>query len=73
MFDKLILDNSWIHNTVQSFTYAENAALAHLNYEKCLIDLENRHPEQPDIGGDCFLITDPNPPMYVHFSDYSNL
>lgn len=61
---------SWIHNTVSSFTYAENASYAHLLYEKCLVDLENKVPTQPDIGGQAFLVTDPNPP--ITYGDFYN-
>ncbi|KAF8656517.1 hypothetical protein AX16_002481 [Volvariella volvacea WC 439] len=60
---------SWIHNVVQSFTYVENCALAHLLYERQLIRIYEQSsdsrspasPRYPDIGGQAFLIADPAP------------
>ncbi|KAJ7135961.1 NAD-P-binding protein [Mycena epipterygia] len=52
---------SWIHSMVGNFIYVENAALAHLLYEQRLIELSNGGTN-PDIGGQAFIVTDPNPP-----------
>lgn len=49
---------SWISNIVQSFTYVENCAEAHLCYERRLIEL-NGGSKNPDIGGQAFCIADP--------------
>jgi nucleoside-diphosphate-sugar epimerase len=49
---------TWIANTVQSFCYVENCALAHLCYEQCLIDTL-AGGKNPDIGGQAFVIADP--------------
>ncbi|KAJ7598597.1 NAD-P-binding protein [Mycena floridula] len=43
-----------------SYIYVENCALGHLCYEQRLIDL-SKGSSNPDIGGQGFLITDPNP------------
>ncbi|KZV80753.1 hypothetical protein EXIGLDRAFT_568042, partial [Exidia glandulosa HHB12029] len=48
---------SWILDSIQSFCYVENMALAHLQLEASLL-------EKPELaGGDAFCITDPNPPI----------
>ncbi|RAK95105.1 putative 3-beta hydroxysteroid dehydrogenase/isomerase family protein [Aspergillus ibericus CBS 121593] len=60
---------SWLPNIVHNFVSAENVSIAHLAYERCLINLSNTSPSPssqsplPDIGGQAFLITDPNPPL----------
>jgi len=54
---------TWVANTLQSFTYVENCAYAHLCYERRLIDLAQRSCKNPDIGGQSFVIADPGPPM----------
>lgn len=54
---------TWIPNIVQSFTYVENCACAHLCYERRLIDLSRPSCKNPDIGGQAFVITDPGPPV----------
>ena len=57
---------TWIPNILQSFVYVENCALAHLCYERRLIELEEGSPN-PDIGGQAFIVTDAGPPLT--FSD----
>ncbi|KAJ8457102.1 hypothetical protein ONZ45_g18452 [Pleurotus djamor] len=52
---------TWIQNILQSFNYVENCSLAHLCYERQLVDLING-TENPDIGGQFFHIADPGPP-----------
>ncbi|PWY76463.1 NAD(P)-binding protein [Aspergillus sclerotioniger CBS 115572] len=51
---------SWLSNIVHNFVSAENVSIAHLAYEHCLIN--NHTNNLPNIGGQAFLITDPNPP-----------
>ncbi|KAF9530025.1 hypothetical protein CPB83DRAFT_788989 [Crepidotus variabilis] len=53
---------SWAHNVVQSFNYVENCAAAHLCYEARLIELQSSTSNNPDIGGDAFVVADPGPP-----------
>ncbi|KAJ2929938.1 hypothetical protein H1R20_g7147, partial [Candolleomyces eurysporus] len=54
---------TWIWNIMQSFCYVENCALAHLLYERRLIDLMNQAGQRlPDIGGQAFCVADPGPP-----------
>jgi len=50
----------WVGNVIQSFSYVENCAEAHLCYEARLIDLL-AGSKNPDIGGQAFCITDPGP------------
>ena len=52
---------SWIFTIVQSFSYVENCAVAHLLYEERLIELLTPGSRYPDIGGQAFCITDPGP------------
>ncbi|KAF8962283.1 NAD-P-binding protein [Flammula alnicola] len=52
---------TWTSTMIQSFSYVENCAAAHLCYEARLIDLLNGSTN-PDIGGQAFCITDPGPP-----------
>lgn len=49
----------FIHNLFSSLCYIENAILAHLCYEQRLVELA-RGSNNPDIGGQGFMITDPN-------------
>ncbi|KAF9480975.1 NAD-P-binding protein [Pholiota conissans] len=49
---------TWINSVVQSFSYVENCAAAHLCYEARLIDLLEGSAN-PDIGGQAFCIADP--------------
>lgn len=57
---------SWVHNVVQPLVYVENCALAHLCYERQLIDCSPpggaTPSSNPDIGGKSFTIVDPGPP-----------
>jgi hypothetical protein len=57
---------TWISNILQSFCYVENCALAHLLYERRLLDLINQAELEskrlPDIGGQAFCVADPGPP-----------
>ena len=56
---------SWISTVVQSFSYVENCAVAHLLYEQRLIELLKPGSKYPDIGGQAFCIADPGPtPTY---------
>jgi nucleoside-diphosphate-sugar epimerase len=49
---------SWIGTILQSFSYVENCAAAHLCYEARLIELQGGS-KNPDIGGQAFCIADP--------------
>lgn len=49
-------------SAIQSYVYVENCALAHLLYEQRLLELASGS-SNPDIGGQAFTITDPNPPI----------
>ncbi|KAG6896352.1 hypothetical protein C0992_008814 [Termitomyces sp. T32_za158] len=51
---------TWVANTMQSFCYVENCALAHLCYEQRLMELQ-RGGKNPDIGGQAFVVADPGP------------
>ena len=53
---------TWVPNILQSLTYVENGALAHLCYEQRLIELE-RGSSNPDIGGQAFTVTDAELPL----------
>ncbi|KAE8388492.1 hypothetical protein BDV23DRAFT_173781 [Aspergillus alliaceus] len=53
----------WTYNVVQSFVNAENVSIAHLLYEQRLIEHTNSPDTLPNIGGQAFVVTDPNPPM----------
>ena len=52
---------SWIFTILQSFSYVENCAVAHLLYEQRLIELLTPESKYPDIGGQAFCISDPGP------------
>ena len=52
---------SWVSTVVQSLTYVENCAVAHLLYEQRLIELLTPGSKYPDIGGQSFCIADPGP------------
>ncbi|KAI9934205.1 hypothetical protein ASPWEDRAFT_170169 [Aspergillus wentii DTO 134E9] len=53
---------TWTSKILQSFVNAENVSIAHLLYEQRLLDLTNPiAPSHPDIGGQSFTVTDPNP------------
>ena len=57
---------SWAQHVLHNFIYVENASLAHLCYERRLID-KARGSSNPDIGGQAFCIVDDGPP--VTYSD----
>ncbi|EEB96256.1 hypothetical protein MPER_04638 [Moniliophthora perniciosa FA553] len=52
---------SFSNHSVTNSCHVENIALAHLLYERKLIDLADGKAN-PDIGGQAFTITDPGPP-----------
>ncbi|KAF7289853.1 3-beta hydroxysteroid dehydrogenase isomerase family [Mycena indigotica] len=52
---------TWMDTVIQNFVYVENGALSHLLYEQRLIELANGS-QNPDIGGQAFVIADPGPP-----------
>ncbi|KAF1815941.1 putative 3-beta hydroxysteroid dehydrogenase/isomerase family protein [Eremomyces bilateralis CBS 781.70] len=54
---------SWLHNILQNFVHVQHVSLAHLLYEARLIDLLSppASSQMPDIGGETFAVTDPNP------------
>ncbi|KAF9892764.1 hypothetical protein FE257_001166 [Aspergillus nanangensis] len=52
---------SWTYDIIHNFVNAENVSIAHLNYEKCLIDQTKTPDQLPNIGGQAFVVTDPNP------------
>ncbi|GAQ44427.1 hypothetical protein AtubIFM54640_011144 [Aspergillus tubingensis] len=56
---------AWLIDTMQNFVNAENVSIAHLLYEQRLIEHTNSPTTLPNIGGQSFLVTDPNPaPTY---------
>lgn len=61
----MLTRHSWLAHVIQSFVGVQNVVHAHLCYERRLLDLESpaSRPSLPDIGGQSFLITDPNPPI----------
>ncbi|KAL4896528.1 hypothetical protein BDV59DRAFT_108314 [Aspergillus ambiguus] len=58
---------SWTYDVIHSFVNAENVSLAHLLYEQRLIEHTNNPDDRPNIGGQSFVVSDPNPA--VSFSD----
>ncbi|RAH82113.1 NAD(P)-binding protein [Aspergillus japonicus CBS 114.51] len=60
-------DVSWIYPVVQNFVNAENVSIAHLLYEQRLLEHTATPAQLPNIGGQAFLVTDPNPA--IAFSD----
>lgn len=50
------LNPTWIPHVLQNFIYVENCSIAHLCYERRLIELS------PDVGGQAFCVADPGPP-----------
>ncbi|KAF8499459.1 NAD(P)-binding protein [Gautieria morchelliformis] len=55
---------TWVRNIIQSFIYVENCSLAHLLYEQRLLEMgANTSSGTPDIGGQAFNVSDPNPPI----------
>ena len=53
--------HSWASSVLQSWVYVENCSVAHLLYEKLLIE-SSLGGSNPDIGGQAFTITNPGPP-----------
>lgn len=53
---------SWAQDVLHNFIYVENASLAHLCYERRLID-KGRGSTNPDIGGQAFCVVDDGPPV----------
>ncbi|GES60735.1 NAD(P)-binding protein [Aspergillus terreus] len=58
---------SWTYDVIHSFVNAENVSLAHLLYEQRLIEHTDHPDKRPNIGGQAFVVSDPNPA--VAFSD----
>ncbi|KAL4919351.1 hypothetical protein BDW62DRAFT_44400 [Aspergillus aurantiobrunneus] len=52
---------TWLHHVIQNFVNAENVSIAHLLYEHRLIDHTESPSTLPNIGGQSFIVTDPNP------------
>ncbi|KAI9045797.1 putative 3-beta hydroxysteroid dehydrogenase/isomerase family protein [Aspergillus affinis] len=52
---------SWLYDVIQSFVNAENVSIGHLLYEQRLIEHTKHSDQLPDIGGQAFIVTDPNP------------
>ena len=55
---------------IQNFVNAENVSIAHLLYEQRLVSPATSDKDKTskvDIGGQSFVVTDPNPP--ITFSD----
>ncbi|KAJ3513468.1 hypothetical protein NLJ89_g2939 [Agrocybe chaxingu] len=69
-FDGLLskmVNPSWMHSTVQSVIYVENASYAHLLYESRLLESQSASPTSPlhRLGGQAFMVTDgSNPVLY---------
>lgn len=58
--------NSWTTSVIQNFVNAENVSIAHLLYEQRLISpaiSDKDKTSKVDIGGQSFVVTDPNPPI----------
>lgn len=57
---------TWIADILQNWTYVENTSLAHLCYERRLLDIIKDGGSEstgPDVGGQAFAITDAGPPV----------
>ncbi|KAL3463807.1 hypothetical protein BJX64DRAFT_276229 [Aspergillus heterothallicus] len=52
---------TWLSPTIQNFVNAENVSIAHLLYEQRLIEHTRIPSSLPNIGGQSFIVTDPNP------------
>lgn len=66
-----ILVYSWVRPIIQSFVNAENVSIAHLLYEQRLLEQSQPGSTLPNIGGQAFVVTDPNPA--ISFSDIYTL
>lgn len=62
---------TWLRPVMQSFVNAENVSIAHLLYERCLLEQSKPGSELPNTGGQAFVVTDPNPA--IAFSDIYTL
>ncbi|KAJ5585126.1 uncharacterized protein N7459_004926 [Penicillium hispanicum] len=62
---------SWTRPIIQSFVNAENVSIAHLLYEQRLLEQGQPHSSLPNIGGQSFVVTDPNPA--IAFADIYTL
>ncbi|KAL4949775.1 hypothetical protein BDW69DRAFT_69216 [Aspergillus filifer] len=58
---------TWLPHVIQNFVNAENVSIAHLAYEQRLIEHTASPDTLPNIGGQSFIVTDPNPA--ITFSD----
>ncbi|KAL4751872.1 hypothetical protein BDW72DRAFT_82436 [Aspergillus terricola var. indicus] len=52
---------TWLHPIIQNIVNAENVSIAHLLYERRLIEHTASPSILPNLGGDAFVVTDPNP------------
>ncbi|PYH99281.1 NAD(P)-binding protein [Aspergillus ellipticus CBS 707.79] len=52
---------SWLYSIIQNFVNAENVSIAHLLYEQRLLEHTASPSRRPNIGGQAFVVTDPNP------------
>ncbi|KAL4933643.1 putative 3-beta hydroxysteroid dehydrogenase/isomerase family protein [Aspergillus undulatus] len=52
---------TWLAHVIQNFVNAENVSIAHLCYEQRLIEHTSSPSTLPNIGGQSFIVTDPNP------------
>ncbi|KAJ5083661.1 hypothetical protein N7456_013088 [Penicillium angulare] len=62
---------TWLYNVIQSFVNAENVSIAHLLYEQRLLEQSQPGSTLPNIGGEAFVVTDPNPA--ISFGDLYTL
>ncbi|KAJ5477125.1 hypothetical protein N7539_007269 [Penicillium diatomitis] len=62
---------TWTSNIIHSFINAENVSVAHLLYEQRLIEQSQPSSTLPNIGGQSFVVTDPNPA--ISFEDIYTL
>ncbi|KAJ5948593.1 hypothetical protein N7454_001900 [Penicillium verhagenii] len=62
---------TWLSHIIQSFVNAENVSIAHLLYEQRLIEQSTPGSTLPNIGGQAFVVTDPNPA--ISFGDLYTL
>lgn len=65
------MQHSWTRPILQSFVNAENVSIAHLLYEQRLLDQSQPGSTLPNIGGQSFVVTDPNPA--ISFDDVYTL
>jgi len=62
---------TWVRPVIQSFVNAENVSIAHLLYEQRLLEQSQPGSTLPNIGGQAFVVTDPNPA--ISFNDVYTL